>query len=102
MTRATKRDVGRDELRDGWQRQAVDIGLDEGALTAGTRETPPPPPAAVREAVPEPVPEDTTAPAPATPDEQETVVRDSLEVPDRASPDISPAGGAWGGNAWYG
>ena len=36
MTRATKRDVDRDELRHVWQRQAADIGLDAAALVAGT------------------------------------------------------------------
>ena len=35
MTRATKRDVDRDELRATWQRQAADIGLDAAALVAG-------------------------------------------------------------------
>ncbi|MDE0711414.1 MAG: conjugative relaxase [Rhodospirillales bacterium] len=34
MTRATKREVDRGELRDIWQRQAVDLGLDAGALAA--------------------------------------------------------------------
>ena len=33
MTRATKRDVDRDELRRVWQRQAADLGLDVGAFT---------------------------------------------------------------------
>ena len=32
MTRATKRDVDRGELRHIWQRQAADLGLDAGAL----------------------------------------------------------------------
>ncbi len=36
MTRATKRDVDRDELRHVWQRQAADLGLDAAALVAGT------------------------------------------------------------------
>ena len=31
MTRATKRDIDRDELRHVWQRQAADLGLDFGA-----------------------------------------------------------------------
>ncbi len=33
MTRATKRDVDRDELRHVWQRQAADLGLDVGLFT---------------------------------------------------------------------
>ena len=33
MTRATKRDVDRDELRQVWQRQAADLGLDVGLFT---------------------------------------------------------------------
>ena len=35
MTRATKREVDRDELRDVWQRQAADLGLDVGGFTSG-------------------------------------------------------------------
>ena len=35
MTRATKREVDRDELRRIWQRQAADLGLDVGAFTPG-------------------------------------------------------------------
>ena len=34
MTRAKKRDIDRDELRDVWQRQAADLGLDPGVLVA--------------------------------------------------------------------
>ena len=34
MTRATKREVDRDELRHIWQRQAADLGLDIGSFTA--------------------------------------------------------------------
>ena len=34
MTRAGKRDIDRDELRDVWQRQAADLGLDARALVA--------------------------------------------------------------------
>ena len=33
MTRATKQEVDRDELRHIWQRQAADLGLDVGAFT---------------------------------------------------------------------
>ncbi len=35
MTRATKREVDRDELRQVWQRQAADLGLDVEAFTPG-------------------------------------------------------------------
>ena len=35
MTRATKREVDRDELRQVWHRQAADLGLDAGRLVAG-------------------------------------------------------------------
>ncbi len=35
MTRATKREIDRDELRQVWQRQAADHGLDVGGLVAG-------------------------------------------------------------------
>ena len=38
MTRAKKRDIDRDELRSVWQKQAVDLGLDAGALVAGAVE----------------------------------------------------------------
>ena len=34
MTRAAKRDIDRGELREVWQRQAVGLGLDAGALVA--------------------------------------------------------------------
>ncbi len=34
MTRAKKRDIDRGELRNVWQRQAADLGLDAGALVA--------------------------------------------------------------------
>ena len=34
MTRAKKRDIDRDELRDVWQKQAADLGLDAKALVA--------------------------------------------------------------------
>ena len=34
MTRAAKRDVGREELRDVWARQASDLGFDAGGLVA--------------------------------------------------------------------
>ena len=36
MTRATKRDIDRGELRGVWQRQAADLGLDARALVAET------------------------------------------------------------------
>ena len=51
MTRASKRDIDRDELRGVWQRQAADIGLDAGALVAGAVERSASP---EREAVAEP------------------------------------------------
>ena len=35
MTRATKREVGRDELRQMWQRQVADLGIDVGGFVAG-------------------------------------------------------------------
>ena len=35
MTRATKREVDRDELRHVWHRQAADLGLDVGRFVAG-------------------------------------------------------------------
>ena len=35
MTRATKREIDRDELRHVWQRQAADLGLDVGGFVAG-------------------------------------------------------------------
>ena len=35
MTRATKRDIDRDELRQVWQRQAADLGIDVGGFAAG-------------------------------------------------------------------
>ena len=35
MTRAAKRDMDREELRNAWQRQAADLGFDAGALVAG-------------------------------------------------------------------
>ena len=38
MTRASKRDIDRDELGGVWQRQAADLGLDAGALVAGAVE----------------------------------------------------------------
>ena len=34
MTRAAKRDVGREELREVWTQQAVDLGFDAGGLVA--------------------------------------------------------------------
>ena len=34
MTRAAKRDIDRDELRDVWRKQAADLGLDARALVA--------------------------------------------------------------------
>ncbi|MXW36273.1 MAG: relaxase domain-containing protein, partial [Chloroflexi bacterium] len=34
MTRAAKREVGREELRDVWTQQAVDLGFDAGELVA--------------------------------------------------------------------
>ncbi len=34
MTRASKRDIDREELRGVWERQAADLGLDAGALVA--------------------------------------------------------------------
>ena len=37
MTRARKRDVDKEALRESWQRQAADIGLDAAALAAGAR-----------------------------------------------------------------
>ena len=40
MTRATKRDVGRGELRQVWHRQAVDLDLHLGTLGAGSRDHP--------------------------------------------------------------
>jgi len=43
MTRAVKRDVDRGELRNVWQRQAADLGLDAGALATGAMERPAPP-----------------------------------------------------------
>ena len=43
MTRAVKRDIDRDELRNVWQRQAADLGLDARALTAGAMERSAPP-----------------------------------------------------------
>ena len=54
MTRAVKRDIDRDELRNVWQRQAADLGLDPGALVAGAVERSGP---AEREAVPAPASE---------------------------------------------
>ncbi len=35
MTRATKREIDRDELRHVWHRQAADLGLDVGGFVAG-------------------------------------------------------------------
>ncbi len=35
MTRATKREVDRDELRQVWQRQVTDLGIDVGGFVAG-------------------------------------------------------------------
>ena len=35
MTRAGKRDIGREELQGAWERQAEDLGFDSAALTAG-------------------------------------------------------------------
>ena len=35
MTRATKREIDRDELRHVWQRQAADLGLDVGGVVTG-------------------------------------------------------------------
>ena len=35
MTRATKREIDRDELRHVWQRQAADLGLDVGGFVTG-------------------------------------------------------------------
>ncbi len=35
MTRATKREVDRDELRQVWQRQVADLGIDVGGFVAG-------------------------------------------------------------------
>ena len=40
MTRATKREVDRDELRRVWHRQAVDLDLHLGTLGAGSRDHP--------------------------------------------------------------
>ena len=66
MTRAGKRDIDRDELRDVWTRQATDLGLDARALVAeaeGKSAVP------VREASAEPAPpaEPGKAPEPAAP-----------------------------------
>ena len=44
MTRATKRDIDRDELRHVWQRQAADLGLDFGAGPERDVGEPPAPP----------------------------------------------------------
>ena len=54
MTRAAKRDIDREELRDVWTKQAADLGLDAGALAA---EAVGKSAAAEREAAAEPVPE---------------------------------------------
>ena len=40
MTRATKRDVDREELRRVWHRQAIDLDLHLGTLGAGSRDHP--------------------------------------------------------------
>ena len=75
MTRATKRDIDRDELRHVWQRQAAGLGLDFGA--APGREPPAPPDLAVPDTAvtdrelpdtPEPNAPGTTPPHPATRD----------------------------------
>ena len=38
MTRAAKRDIDRDELRDAWAKQAADLGFDARALAAEAKE----------------------------------------------------------------
>ena len=78
MTRATKRDIDRDELRHVWQRQAADLGLDFGAAPGREPGAPPAPPerAVPDTAVtgrelpdtPEPDAPGTTPPRPATRD----------------------------------
>ena len=70
MTRAVKRDVDRDELRNVWQRQAADLGLDTGALVAGAMERSASrelEAAASRSGPPAPEREVSVAPAPASP-----------------------------------
>ena len=52
MTRAEKRDVDRDALRDGWEKQAVGLGFDAKALVAGAMER-----AGAKEAGKDPEPE---------------------------------------------
>ena len=64
MTRASKRDIDRDELRGVWQRQAADIGLDAGALVAGAVERSAAP---EREAVAEPASATGRTPEPEAP-----------------------------------
>ncbi len=63
MTRATKREVDRDELREVWQRQAADLGLDVGAFTHGPDAPPMGPDRDAGGRAPEAGPPDAAAPA---------------------------------------
>ena len=82
MTRAKKRDIDRDELRDVWQRQAADLGLDPGALVANAIERSGP---AEREAAPEPV---------SGPPDTGDAGRTGTAVMDAPSREPAPAGGS--------
>ena len=84
MTRAKKRDIDRDELRDVWQRQAADLGLDAKALVAE---------AEGKSAVPE---RDAAAPAPESPPGRDRDRSSGRET----SPDMAPPSPAAEAVAW--
>ena len=87
MTRAAKRDIDRDELRGVWAKQAADLGLDAGALVAGTMDRSP---AAERDAAVEPAPEAGKGREPAAPalleseGREEPGARAGIASPDRS------------------
>ncbi len=91
MTRATKREVDRDELREVWQRQAADLGLDVGAFTPGPDAPPMAPDRDAGGRAPEAGPPDAAAPAVAAMDPP--LPPDVDQAP---PPDLAPRDGADG------
>ena len=117
MTRASKRDIDREELRGVWQRQAADLGLDARALVAGAEERSASP---EREAAPEtasaagrtPEPEapgrrgigdahERTTAAITAPSQERPLVRLDGRAPEReTAPDATPPSPAAEAVAW--
>ena len=88
MTRASKRDIDRDELRGVWQRQAADLELDAGALVVGAEDRAASP---ERESAPEPASGAGRTPEPEAPELPD--IGDRRETAPDATPP-SPAAGA--------